>query len=58
MKHRLLVVFFILMDWLMATLAWVIFYYFRKTSIEKVDFNIGESFYLGVFTLLFPRNLP
>jgi exopolysaccharide biosynthesis polyprenyl glycosylphosphotransferase len=51
MKHRLLVVFFILMDWLMATLAWVIFYYFRKTSIEKVDFNIGESFYWGVFIL-------
>lgn len=51
MQNRLLVVFFILMDWITATTAWVLFYYFRKTSIENVEFQIGESFYWGIFIL-------
>lgn len=51
MQHRLLVVFFILIDWMTATIAWFVFYYFRKTSIEKVDFTIGESFYWGIILI-------
>jgi exopolysaccharide biosynthesis polyprenyl glycosylphosphotransferase len=51
MQHRLLVIFFILIDWITATLAWFVFYYFRKTSIEKVDFTIGESFYWGIIII-------
>lgn len=48
MKHRSLVFFFILMDWITATSAWVMFYYFRKTSIENVEFTVNESFYWGI----------
>jgi exopolysaccharide biosynthesis polyprenyl glycosylphosphotransferase len=48
MQHRLLVFFFVLMDWITATVAWVLFYYFRKVSIEKVEFTVGEAFYVGV----------
>lgn len=39
------------MDWITATIAWVLFYYYRKTSIENVEFHIGESFYWGIFIL-------
>lgn len=51
MQNRLLVAFFILMDWITAIFAWVLFYYFRKTSIEHVDFTIGESFYWGIIII-------
>lgn len=36
------------MDWITATFAWILFYYFRKISIEKVDFTVSDSFYWGV----------
>lgn len=36
------------MDWLFATLSWMLFYFFRKVGIENVEFNINESFYAGV----------
>jgi len=48
MQQRHLVSLFVLMYWITATSAWIIFYYFRKTTIEKVDFTVGESFYWGV----------
>lgn len=48
MQHRLLVFFFVLMDWVTATIAWVLFYYFRKVTIEKVEFTVGEAFYWGI----------
>lgn len=48
MKHRSLVLFFVLMDWIFATICWFLFYYFRKVAVEKVEFNINESFYAGV----------
>lgn len=48
MQHRLLVFFFVLMDWVTSTIAWVLFYYFRKVSIEKVEFTVGEAFYWGI----------
>ena len=36
------------MDWLFAVLSWILFYFFRKVGIEKVEFNVNESFYAGV----------
>lgn len=48
MQQKYLVPLFVVMDWITATSAWIIFYYFRKTTIEKVDFTVGESFYWGV----------
>ena len=39
------------MDWITAVFAWVIFYYFRKTSIEQVEFTVNDSFYLGIFLI-------
>ncbi len=35
-------------DWITAVASWVTFYYFRKTIIENVPFNLGESFWWGV----------
>ncbi len=48
MQHRTLVYLLIAMDWLFATLSWMLFYFFRKVGIENVEFNINESFYAGV----------
>lgn len=51
MQQRLLVLLFVLMDWITALFAWVVFYYFRKTAIEQVDFTVNDSFYLGIFLI-------
>ena len=48
MQHRTLVYLLVVMDWLFATLSWMLFYFFRKVGIEKVQFNVNESFYAGV----------
>jgi exopolysaccharide biosynthesis polyprenyl glycosylphosphotransferase len=48
MQHRTLVYLLVLMDWLFAVLSWILFYFFRKVGIEKVEFNVNESFYAGV----------
>jgi exopolysaccharide biosynthesis polyprenyl glycosylphosphotransferase len=32
----------------MAALSWALFYYYRKTSIEQVDFHYNETFYYGI----------
>lgn len=48
MQQRSLVFFFALMDLVTSALAWTVFYYLRKTTIEKVDFHIAESFYWGI----------
>ncbi|MFN5149471.1 MAG: sugar transferase [Flavobacteriia bacterium] len=51
MQHRSLAYFFVFMDLLTSALAWTVFYYLRKTTIEHVDFNIGESFYWGIILI-------
>lgn len=51
MQHRFLVIFLVLIDWLTATFAWVLFYYFRKTSVEHVEFTVNDTFYLGVLVI-------
>ena len=48
MQHRTLVYLLVVMDWLFATLSWMLFYFFRKVGVEKVQFNVNESFYAGV----------
>jgi exopolysaccharide biosynthesis polyprenyl glycosylphosphotransferase len=48
MGNRRLTVFFVLIDWICAVVAWVLFYFLRKVLIEEVPFSIGESFYYGV----------
>jgi exopolysaccharide biosynthesis polyprenyl glycosylphosphotransferase len=48
MQQRFLVLLFMFMDWITAVSAWFVFYYFRKTSIEKVEFSVNDSFYLGL----------
>lgn len=48
MNSRLLTFVLVLLDWVSCTLAWSVFYYLRKTRIEKVDFSINESFYYGI----------
>jgi exopolysaccharide biosynthesis polyprenyl glycosylphosphotransferase len=51
MQQRFFVFFFVLMDWITASIAWLLFYYFRKTSIEKVEFTVGDSFYWGIIVI-------
>lgn len=48
MKQRFLVFTFILMDWITATSAWSLFYYFRKVKIEQVPFTVNDAFYSGI----------
>lgn len=43
----------LLLDYLSASLAWAIFYFFRKIYIENADLEINEVFYFGVFLIPF-----
>jgi len=42
---------FIGFDWLTAALSWALFYYFRKTVIEHVEFQYNETFYYGILVI-------
>ena len=48
MRSPLLTVLLLLLDYLAALVAWIAFYYFRKVSIEHVEFEVGQSFYWGI----------
>jgi exopolysaccharide biosynthesis polyprenyl glycosylphosphotransferase len=48
MRSPLLTVLLLLLDYLAALVAWIAFYYFRKVSIERVEFEVGQSFYWGI----------
>ena len=48
MKSNFLLVILVFSDWLSAFFTWFFFYYFRKTSIENVDFSVNNSFYIGI----------
>ncbi len=41
----------LLIDYLSAVLAWVLFFYFRKTHIEFTSFIRDQQFYLGVIVV-------
>ena len=38
----------IILDYLSAVFAWILFFYFRKTQIEFSTFYLDKQFYLGV----------
>lgn len=41
----------ILIDFLSAVLAWSLFFYFRKVNLEKVEFVVNSTFYIGIFCI-------
>ncbi len=41
-------IFFILLDWFVALMAWASFYYVRKVYIEEVGFSMGSSYVPGL----------
>lgn len=49
MRGRFWAVLFIIVDWLTALFSWSLFFYLRKTLIEKQDFELEINFYLGIF---------
>lgn len=42
---------FIGFDWLTGALSWALFYYYRKTVIEHVEFQYNETFYYGILVI-------
>ena len=57
MTKRKLVILYILLDYMAASLSWGLFYVYRKLSIEpevfgySIPLEIGPRFYLGVLGL-------
>lgn len=49
MRGRFWAVLFIIVDWITALFSWSLFFYLRKTLIEKQDFELEINFYLGIF---------
>ena len=47
MKNRFWVILFIISDWLIASLVWGLFFYFRKTWIEQKVFEVDQNFVIG-----------
>lgn len=48
-KTHLLIVY----DYLSAVIAWMLFFYFRKTQIEFSSFKLDKQFYLGILIIPF-----
>lgn len=53
MRGRNWAVLFIIVDWITALFSWSLFFYLRKTIIEKQDFELEINFYLGIFFIPF-----
>jgi exopolysaccharide biosynthesis polyprenyl glycosylphosphotransferase len=51
MRGRNWAVLFIIVDWITALFSWSLFFYLRKTIIEKQDFELEINFYLGIFLI-------
>lgn len=47
-KQRNLKALFITLDFLTAGIAWLLFFYYRKHSIEQVDFEVSNQLYVGL----------
>ena len=43
--------FLLLIDYFSAVLAWILFFYFRKTQIEFSSFILDQQFYLGIIII-------
>ena len=48
MRGRFWAVLFIIVDWITALLSWSLFFYLRKTLIEKQEFEFETNYYLGI----------
>lgn len=44
-------IFYVMFDWIMAALTWLLFYYARKVFIEEVEFVIDVNFYIGLIII-------
>lgn len=42
---------FLFFDYLSALTSWSVFFYFRKTQIEHIQFEFSEKFYLGLLVI-------
>lgn len=42
---------FISVDFLTASIAWMIFFYHRKVSIEQVPFEVSDRFFIGIIVV-------
>ncbi|MEN8928942.1 MAG: sugar transferase [Flavobacteriales bacterium] len=42
---------FLFSDYFAALVSWSVFFYYRKTQIEKIPFEFTERFYLGLFII-------
>ena len=47
MKNRFWAILFIISDWLVASMVWGLFFYFRKTWIEQKAFEVDQNFVIG-----------
>ena len=48
MRVRNWAVLFFIVDWFTALFSWFLFFYLRKTLIEKQEFELEINFYLGI----------
>jgi len=48
MKTKVWVYLFLLTDWMMATFAWSLFFFLRKTWIENKEFSVDQNFIIGI----------
>ncbi len=48
MRGKNWAVLFIIVDWITALFSWSLFFYLRKTIIEKQDFELEINLYLGI----------
>jgi exopolysaccharide biosynthesis polyprenyl glycosylphosphotransferase len=53
MKQKSWVLLFLFSDWLSAIISWILFFYFRKTYLEKVQFSIDQNFITGIICIPF-----
>lgn len=53
MRGRNWAVLFIIIDWITAIFSWSLFFFLRKTIIEKQEFELEINFYLGIVCIPF-----
>lgn len=53
MNSRAWVVLFLVFDWLVASVSWSLFFYFRKTRFENSPFEVDSNFIIGLILLPF-----
>lgn len=51
MTQRVFTLILILLDFLSSSVAWGVFYFFRKVYLENTAFTINKEFYLGIIII-------